>query len=220
MLPLKLAHPGDPALLGNMDDSTTPVPKPKKKPIMRVIAAVLGLAGLVGGISQMKSGFRQLKVDPEVGRLSQESDSAFSQANKFLEEAAPAFQAVLDSVDKDGLASVRAGKKAEAANAAMLYEQAAEQFRKAAQKAMDAAALKPPGNTVAFLETKAEAYRNFSAARDINRDIARMVLDETIRNDEELVPKVLEAAGRRDKLEEAAKEAVLRADKLVADSKK
>ncbi len=215
-----LAPTAERPLLHSMSDTPLPAYRPKMNPLVRIIVVVCGIAAITVGIFQMTRGFREMKMDPEVERLSKESDSAFSQANKFLEEAAPVFQAVLDGVDKDGLAAVRTQKEDEATRAAGLYEQAAQQLRLAAQKATDAAALKPGGNAPAFLETKAEAYRNFAAARDINRDIARMVLDESIKTSEELVPKVLEAAGRRDKLEASANEAVVRADKLVVDSKK
>lgn len=218
--PRSLRLPRESIYAEGMADPSSSVARPKMNPLVRVVVMICAFVAIVGGIMQMTRGFRDMKGDPEVGRLSQESDTAFNQANQFLGEAAPLFQAMLNAVDQDGLAAVRTGKKDEAAKAATLFEQAAEQLRLAAQKAMDAAARKPPGNAVAFLETKAEAYRNFAAARDLNRDIARMVLDESIKTGEELVPKILEAAGRRDKLEEAAKAAVVRADQLVAESKK
>ena len=187
---------------------------------MRIVAALCGLAALIGGVLQLKHGFRELKGIPEVGRLSRESDDAFDEGNQLIMEAGPLFQALLDSVDKDGVAAVRAGKKGEAEKTAALYGQAANLLRGAAQRAMDAAALKPAGNAVAFLETKAGAYRNFAAAREMNRDIALMILDDTIKTNRELVPKVLKAAERRDKLEASANEASSRADQLVMESKK
>ena len=190
------------------------------KPWVRILVMICGLVVMAGGIAKIGRAFQGTKVDPEVTRLSQESDRAFTKANQLLEEAGPIFKRVLDSVDEDGLAAVRTGKKDEAAKAAALYQQAAEQLRQAGLKALDAAALKPAGYAVAFLETKAEAYRTFAAARDLNRDIALMVLDESIKTGEELVPKVLEAANRRDQLEASANEAVLRADKVVSDAKK
>ena len=189
-------------------------------PVLRIVVVVCGLIAIVGGIMQMKKGFGEMKMDPEVERLSKESDESFTAANKQLAEAGTLFQSVLDAVDKDGLPAVRTQKRESVEKAATLYEEASQKLRQAAQKADDAAAKKPGEKLEEFLKTKAGAYREFAAAREINRDIARMILDETIKTGEELVAKVTDPAARRDKLEASATEAAARADKLVQDSKK
>jgi len=202
-----------------MSDIPAPAARPKFSPTTRIIIIIVSIAVMAGGILQMVRGLRGTKMDPEVERLSKESDSAFADANTDLAAAAPLFQSVLEAVDKEGLGTVRAQKKAEVEKVAGLFERASQKLRLAAQKGSDAAALKPGEKLQAFLETKAEAYRGFASARDVSRDIARMILDDSIKTSEELIPKMTEAATRCQKLEASANEVNARADKVVADSK-
>lgn len=203
-----------------MSDIPQPAARHKMSPTARIIIIIVGIAAMAGGILQIKKGLGGTKMDPGVERLSKESDTAFAEANKDLATAAPLFQSVLEAVDKEGLASVREQKKAEVERVIALYDQASQKLRLAAQKTTDAAALKPGEKLQSFLETKAEAYRGFASARDVSRDIARMVLDDSIKTSEELVPKISEAVTRCQKLEASANEVNARADKIVADSKK
>ena len=198
------------------DPPITPAVKPKMSPLTRTIVIIVSLAAMTGGIFQIVRGLSGGKVDPAVEQLSKESDEAFAAANKQLEEAGPLLQSVLVSVDKDGLAPVRAQKKEAVERAAALYDQAAQKLRLAAQKANEAAAKKPGVKVEDFLKTKAVAYSNFATGRELNRDVARMILDEKVKSSEELLPKLGAAA----KLETAGNEASARADKLVKDSKK
>ena len=204
-----------------MIEVPAPVTRPKKYPLLRIILIVFGIAVIVGGIAQIRKGLGELNTDPELVRLSNESDGALREANNYIAEAGPVFNAVLESVARDGLAAVRAQKKAGAMKAAALFDQASQQLRLAAQKAVEAAELKHGANAKqrTILEIKADACRHFAVARDLNRDIARMILDETIKTSEELVPKMTEAAQLREKSEALANEALARAEKLEADSK-
>jgi len=204
-----------------MTETPPPAPRPKMSPVLRVVIVIAGIVAIVGGIMKMKQGFGEMSgKDPEITRLSEESDKAIDEANKHGLEAAPLFQSMLDAVDKDGLDAARAGKKDAAEKARDLFARAAEQFRLAAQKLDEAAARKPNERLVAFFAAKSRGYKGYADARSINHDIARMFLDPSIKTIGELEPKVLEAAKRRKDIEEAAAAAAAEAEKIAAELKK
>ncbi len=197
-----------------MSDSTTPPARPKMNPVARILIILAGVAAIVTGIQQMMRGVQEMKADPEVERLAKESDSAFAAANTDLAVAGPQLQSILRAVDKDGLAAVRRDRRAEVEKIIALYEKASGNLRLAAQKADEAAAKAPAGKMMEFYKTKAEACRGFAAARDISRDVGRMVLDESIKTAQELGEKFTEAMQRSKQLEESANAQNSRAEGL------
>lgn len=189
-------------------------------PFARIVIIIAGIVAIVTGIIQMTGGFKEMNADPEVDRLAKESDTAFAAANADLSVAASQFQSVLKAVEKDGLATVRRDRRADLENVIVLYGKATDNLRLAAQKADEATARKPGEKVEEFLKSNAEALRGFAAARDISRDIARMVLDESIKNTEEFDVKFNAATERSQKLENAANEQIAHANKLRSAGKK
>ena len=56
------------------DSPLPPAARPKMSPVLRIVVIVCGLIAIVGGIMQMNKGLAGTKMDPEVERLSKESD--------------------------------------------------------------------------------------------------------------------------------------------------
>jgi hypothetical protein len=115
---------------------------------------------------------------------------------------------------------VRKQKKADVEKAITLHGQAIDQLKTAASKADDAAGKADNAKLVEFLKTTADAYRGYAGARELSRDIARMILDETITTNDDLVKKLTETSGRIKKLEEASDAKLSRAKTLLEEAKK
>ena len=185
-------------------------------PVARLVVIIAGIAAMAGGIFQMTRGIQEIKGDPELKKLTEESNAAFRGANKDLEEAGKLLQSVLQAIDKDGLTNVRKQKKADVEKVITLYGQALDQIRSAAQKADEAAGRKPGEKWEAYLKATAEAYWGYAATREVSREVARMVLDESVKTTDDMVRKLTEAK----KLEEAAEAKMAHAQTLRADAEK
>ena len=193
---------------------------PPRNTLMRYVILLAGVAAIILGVRQFRAGMDEIRMDPEVERLTKECDSAFHKANENLRDAAPLLQSVLQAVDNQGLEAVRKARRADVDKALGLYTSATSNLREAAQKAEDAAAKKPGEKMEQFLKTRAEACRGYAASRDLSADVARMVLDEKILTTAELAQKVTEKMEQANKLEEAANAKVKEADNIVESFKK
>jgi len=176
--------------------------------------AVCGVIVMVAGIFQCVSGVKSLMgsgADKQYRQLLADSDKAIDKANADIVEVNPIFQAFLNDVDKLGLAAVRAQEKQTAQKASGLLGDAIESFHLAATKLEEAVQRKKDDKLTPFLEAKIKSYNLFAQSTDLNREIIRLVLDESIPNIEALMPKIMEVTKRRD-------EARTTAEKISADA--
>ena len=206
-----------------MSNSPAPAARLKMSPLVRIIVVVCGIAAMIAGIIQIKKGVGEIagaKLDPEVERLMEESDAALAEGNRHILAAAPLLQSALDAVDKDGLAAVRAQQAADLQKAGQLFGNAAEQLHLAARKLNDAAAHKEAGAWKPMFDAKARSYQHYAASKTINQEICRMLLDESLKTIDEVTPKILEAAKRRDEIEAKGNEATAQAKQIADEMKK
>ena len=109
--------------------------------------------------------------------------------------------------------------KESAQKSGSLMGQAATSFQAAAKKLDEAVALKPDKSIIEYLMLKSQSYGKFAGARSLNEEIARMVMDGSIPTINDLTPKVLDAARRRDEMEAAAVEIAANAEVIAAKKK-
>ncbi len=205
-----------------MENSESPEPasKPKVSILIRVILGVCGVVVMAGGIRQMADGLGiGSGMSREVKQLLAESDAALEEANRLGQEASPIFQDLLNKIDSDGLDVVRSQMKESAQKSGSLMGQAATSFQAAAKKLDEAVALKPDKSIIEYLMLKSQSYGKFAGARSLNEEIARMVMDGSIPTINDLTPKVLDAARRRDEMEAAAVEIAANAEVIAAKKK-
>ena len=205
-----------------MENSESPEPasKPKVSILIRVILGVCGIVVMAGGIRQMADGLGiGSGMSREVKQLLAESDAALEEANRLGQEASPIFQDLLNKIDSDGLDVVRSQMKESAQKSGSLMGQAATSFQAAAKKLDEAVALKPDKSIIEYLMLKSQSYGKFAGARSLNEEIARMVMDGSIPTINDLTPKVLDAARRRDEMEAAAVEIAANAEVIAAKKK-
>ncbi|MBP6782605.1 MAG: hypothetical protein KA152_02375 [Verrucomicrobiales bacterium] len=201
-------------------ESPEPVSKPKVSILIRVILGVCGIVVMAGGIRQMADGLGiGSGMSREVKQLLAESDAALEEANRLGQEASPIFQDLLNKIDSDGLDVVRSQMKESAQKSGSLMGQAATSFQAAAKKLDEAVALKPDKSIIEYLMLKSQSYGKFAGARSLNEEIARMVMDGSIPTINDLTPKVLDAARRRDEMEAAAVEIAANAEVIAAKKK-
>jgi len=175
---------------------------------------------MAGGIRQMADGLGiGSGMSREVKQLLAESDAALEEANRLGQEASPIFQDLLNKIDSDGLDVVRSQMKESAQKSGSLMGQAATSFQAAAKKLDEAVALKPDKSIIEYLMLKSQSYGKFAGARSLNEEIARMVMDGSIPTINDLTPKVLDAARRRDEMEAAAVEIAANAEVIAAKKK-
>jgi hypothetical protein len=189
--------------LDTKDKSMTPplLERKKMNPFVRLLAIICGVIVIALGLVKMYRGIQEIRGaggDPQFKPLLEETDKAVSAANKASQEAQPLFQQFLDDIDKSGLSTVRTQKKDAAQKLIDLFGEAVEQYQLAAQKSDEAARHSTIEKTKSFLTTKARAYGLLAQARTINRGIVRLVLDDPATKLEQLLPKLQEAAARRD----------------------
>ena len=201
-------------------ESPEPVSKPKVSILIRVILGVCGVVVMAGGIRQMADGLGiGSGMSREVKQLLAESDAALEEANRLGQEASPIFQDLLNKIDSDGLDVVRSQMKESAQKSGSLMGQAATSFQAAAKKLDEAVALKPDKSIIEYLMLKSQSYGKFAGARSLNEEIARMVMDGSIPTINDLTPRVLDAARRRDEMEAAAVEIAANAEVIAAKKK-
>jgi len=201
-------------------ESPEPVSKPKVSILIRVILGVCGIVVMAGGIRQMADGLGiGSGMSREVKQLLAESDAALEEANRLGQEASPIFQDLLNKIDSDGLDVVRSQMKESAQKSGSLMGQAATSFQAAAKKLDEAVALKPDKSIIEYLMLKSQSYGKFAGARSLNEEIARMVMDGSIPTINDLTPRVLDAARRRDEMEAAAVEIAANAEVIAAKKK-
>ena len=176
---------------------------------------------MVGGILQIKKGMGEMAgMDPAVESLTKESDAALADGNRATLEGAPLFQAALEAIDKDGLDAVRANRKADVQKAGTLFGKAAENFRLAAKKLDEAGALEAAGKLKAVFAAKSRSYLRYAEVKAINQEICASVLDESLKTMNEVQPKILADAKRRDDLQKVGDAATAEAQKLADEMKK
>ena len=188
------------------------------KLVARLVVVLIGLAAIVIGIAQFRRGVKELRgpdSDPRIKQIRADVDTAVGEANRNSANAQPLFQQLLGDVDTLGLAKVREQQRDAARKISDTFGRAAEQFRLAATHLDDWAALNPDEKTMAYLTTKKRGYTLAAQAHDVNQEILRLVLDDSIRTLDELLPKLQEAAARRDALQKSSTEAEAQANDMA-----
>jgi hypothetical protein len=170
--------------------------------ICGVIVALGGAAQIWKGVKTMRGADRA-----ELARLMNESDVALAEAQRLLSEASPAFQQLLGDVDKLGLGVFRAQQKQAATKTSELIGRTVAQFRLAEEKLEAAQKVNRSGRLKQFLDVKIVSYDRVAQSLAVNQEIVDLVLDESITDMQVLLPKLQEAAARRDALEKEAQAA-------------
>src|ERR1700730_2048455 len=202
---------------------TTPTTTPKKaNPLLRIFLIICALIIFAGGIAKIYKGWhetRSVAGDAEFKPLLEENDKAIAEANKLSQEAQPMFQTLLNDIDKLGLDQVRAKESDTAQKLDDLFGKAADEFRHAVKTSEAAGQHNADATMKAFLAMKAKSYTLFAQARDTNREIIHLILDKSIVKIDDLLPKLQEAAGRRDDAQKKAMDADAEAEAMAKKSK-
>jgi len=188
-------------------DSAPAAGQKRKSLLIRVGAFVCGVIAMIFGITKTISGIHELRGaqgDKQREQLLIESDKAIDEGNKDAADAQPVFQGFLNDVDKLGLAAVRAKEKAAAQTASDLFGKSSEAFHLAGKKLEEAIQRKKDDKLNPFLEAKVKSYELYAQGADLEREIIRLVQDESIPDIQTLLPKITAVANRRDELEKEA----------------
>ena len=181
---------------------TTPAPPKPKSSVLRVFLIVCAVIILLAGIAQAWKGVKRLRArnSPEFVKLVAESDKAVEEGGRYASEAAPLFQQMLKDVDGLGLENFRAQQKEVAAKTSDLFGKSIEQFRLADKKLEESRGLNRKEQLTPFLLTKSRSYDLRAETLEINQEIIRLILDDSIASADVLLPRLHEAAARRDEM--------------------
>ena len=173
---------------------------------VRTVMLIVAVIVAIGGALQMYKGVKAMRGASrgELSRLLTESDQALGEGQRLAKEATPAFQQLLSSVDTLGLETFRAQQKDAATKTNALLGSAVDQFRLAQSKIDEARKVNKLPKLTRFLELKSQSYDLIAQGLAINQDMIAMVLDESNTAMDALLPKLKEAASRRDTLEQQA----------------
>lgn len=167
--------------------------------ICAVIVLLGGLAGAWKGLQKFRT-----RNTPEFKRAIEDSNNAVKDAVRYAGEAMPLFQQMLKDIDSQGLSDFRAHQKESAAKTNDLLGKAAEGFRRGKAKLEEAQPLNRKEEMAPYLAVKARSYGLRAQAFEINQEIVRLVLDDSITSIDALGPKLTEAATRRDEINKNA----------------
>jgi len=132
------------------------------------------------------------------GHLLEESDKAIEDANKNMTDARSALKGLLNAVDKLGLAAVRTREKATGQSASNHFSKSSEAFRLAAKKLEEVNVRNREDVLQPFWEAKIKKYELYARGADLEREMIRLVLDDSIPDVEALAPKIKDVEKRRD----------------------
>ena len=173
---------------------------------LRIFMIICGVIVAAGGVAQVYKGAKTMRGADraELAQVLTESDAALAEGQRLLNEATPAFQRLLAEVDKMGLGLYRTQQKAEAMKTSELIGRSAAQFRLAEQKIEEAKKVNKNSKLKPYLDAKGLSYDRVALSLAVNQEIIAMTLDESITELEVLLPKLQEAAARRDALDKEA----------------
>jgi hypothetical protein len=171
--------------------------------ICAVLIALAGAAAVWKGVKRLRGG----GANAEFTRLIGESDAAVSEGSRLAVKAGPMFKESMDALDGVGLDAFRTEHAAAAAKTVELFERASAQFRLAETKLGDAKKINKDAQLAPYLDAKGRSYELFAQTVDINREMAAMLTDTSIATGDDLLPKLNEAAARRDAVDQEAKTA-------------
>jgi hypothetical protein len=146
------------------------------------------------------------------GHLHEESDKAIEDANKNLTEARSALKGLLNDVDKLGLAAVRTREKAAGETAGNGFGKSSEAFRLAAKKLEEVNERNGEDVLKPFWDAKIKKFELYARGADLEREMIRLVLDDSIPDVAALAPKIKDMEKRRD---DRAREA----EKITVDAR-
>ena len=154
----------------------------------------------------------------ELTQLLQEID-ALEASDKSRHEALRMFDQLLADVHNLGLATVRQQQKEVAPRVTELLGKGIEHNRLAAKKYEEAAQKEPRTRFKPFFTYKAQSYEFYAQVLAINQEIVRLVFDESIANQDDLMPKVDEAEKRRIAVGMRGNEAKAKANAIAKEMK-
>ncbi len=198
--------------------SDAPKPTAKSSMFQRAILLVCGLIGIVFGVMRMYQGVNEIigtGEAPAVRKLLEESDQAIEDANKLTKDVAPSFQAVLDSVDKDGLEATRKQKRDVALQVIEAFGAAATKARLGESKLSETEQHPVSDKFKSFLDTKIKAYEAFALACDKNQSLVKLLLDESFAKLDDLLPKFNATVAERDAAQKQADDYSAKANEIV-----
>src|SRR3954469_11648404 len=188
---------------------TAPEQPRKQSGGLRIFMIICAVIVLLGGAASVWKGVQKLRTrnTPEFTQKVSDSDNAIQEGSRLAGEAMPLFQQLLKDVDSLGLNAFRSEKKEAATKANDLYGQSVEQFRLGEKKLEEAKPLNRKEELRPYLEIKAKSYGLRAEALAGNQEIIRLILDESIPSLDVLLPKLSEAAARRDEMGKKAQAA-------------
>jgi hypothetical protein len=143
---------------------------------------------------------------PEFTRLLNESNQAVSEANQLAVDATPLFHNMVREVDEMGVEKFRAERADTAAKVGEMFRQAIEKFHLGETKLQESIGRNKDAQLTPYLEMKVRSYGLYAQTLEANQEIVRMLMDNSIPTADELLPKVLALASRRDELDRQARQ--------------
>jgi hypothetical protein len=185
---------------------TAPAQPKQTSGALRIFMIICAVIVLLGGMATVWKGVQKFRTrnTPEFKRAVADSDNAIKDAVRYAGEATPLFQQMLKDVDSQGLADFRAHQKEAATKTNQLLGDAADSFRQGKAKLEEAQPLNRKEQLAPYLAVKARSYGLRAQAIDINQEIVGFILDDSIATIDALVPKLTEAAARRDEIAKSA----------------
>lgn len=201
------------------DATPKPAPSMPARSTRSPLWTTVGVAAIVIGVAQMTGALGTLfgGANQKVSALLGESDAALEKARDLAGAADGAINKLLETLNTDDLATVRAALKGEVQAALKDCEAAAEQFRLAASKIDDAQALGVEGQLAEYLQLRAEAYESYSTAYKAKGSVATAALDETLVDAGALLAKVNAAAETANASFTSAELSITRSDDIAKE---
>ena len=186
---------------------------------LKIFVALAGVLILLLGLTLAWKGVKKMRgrSSAEFQALLQQSDTASGEGRRFAQEAQPLFQKLMNDVDSLGLEAFRAQHAEAAAKTSALFGSSVEQFRIAQRKIEESKSLNKNGRIAPFLDKKAESYDLIAQTLEVNRSMIGMLVDPSLGSAEALMPKLTEAASRRDALDKEALAASNEATAIAAE---
>lgn len=185
---------------------TTPIKQEKLSPLLKVVLIVGGTIAIALWATKTYRGLHEgwTGGGSKFKTLAEAADNAAATANKVSREAQPLLLQFLGDLDKMGLPAVRAQKGEAGQKLIALFGEARDQYSTGGQKYGEAAGQTTNEKMKSFLLAKARTCRFFAEARTINCDMVRLILNDPATTTEQLIPKLQEAATRRDAAQKSA----------------
>jgi ABC-type uncharacterized transport system ATPase component len=205
-----------------MSEVSQPVETKKRNPMTTVVLMAVGVIGIIFGVMKMSQGVHEIfgsSINDKAVESLQASDHAVAAAATEIQTAQPKFQALLNNVDKKGVAAVRQDDRADVQEVQKNFASAVENYRRAVSSLDQALETSLPDKAKEFVSGKREGLNLLAEVCDANRQIVGLILDESIAANDAYLAKITEIAAKRDANQKSAEEAIAKADALVSKDK-